>query len=170
MVRSFREQARRRRSVYWLIASDVLGDERCVVLDPTDERRAACVLPREPDEVEAGNLRHTAAVTQAAVVVEDRRLDPRVVRAIARRPDDGVDLELAAILEAHRAIFRIDCSGFHLDAVALPELARTGSDQRLACAQPPAETRVDRLVENSCLRQPPEEVPSEQSLRQRRLA
>ncbi len=72
------------------------------------QRRAAGVLPGQAEEVEPGDVGDAAAVAQAPVGVEDRRLDPGVVGPVAGRPDDGVDLELAAVREADRAPVGVD--------------------------------------------------------------
>src|SRR5919106_1335459 len=82
---------------------DLAGDELGVVLDPADQGRPAGVLPGEAEEVEARHLGYTPAVLHAAVRADHRWLDPRVVGAIARRPDHGVDVEFAAVSEADRA-------------------------------------------------------------------
>ena len=117
-----------------LVLGDPLGDVLGVVLDPADQRRAARVLPGEAEEVEAGDIGDAAAVAQAPVLVEDRQLDPGVVGAIARRPDDGVDLELAAVFEANRVPVGVDDARLDLDPVALLELAWARADQRVARA------------------------------------
>src|SRR5215218_7333963 len=78
-------------------------DELRVVLDKADQGRPASVLPREPKEVQAGDVCHAAAVAQAPVGIEDRKLEPRVVRPVAGGPEHGVDLELAPVLEPDRA-------------------------------------------------------------------
>src|SRR3954467_4438038 len=81
---------------------DAAGDELGVALDPAQQRRAARVLPGEAEEVQAGDVGDTAAVAQAAVLVGDVEIDPGVVGPVAGRPDDGVDVELRAVGEAHR--------------------------------------------------------------------
>ena len=98
------------------------------------------MLPGEAEEAEAGDIGDAAAVTQAPLLVEDRQLDPGVVGAVARRPDDGVDLELAAVLEASRSPLGVDDARPDLDPVALFELAWARADQRVAGAQLPAQT------------------------------
>ena len=73
---------------------DSLGDELGVVLDPAYEGRPSRVLPRETEEVQAGYVRHAAVMRDSAVRPENPGLDPRVVGAVARRPDDRVDVKL----------------------------------------------------------------------------
>ena len=75
------------------------------------------MLPRQAEEVEAGRLRHAALVHDAAVLVEHRDVDPRVVDAEAGCPDDGADVELGAVGEAHRRSGGVDGSAVELDAV-----------------------------------------------------
>ena len=92
-----------------------------------------------------------------------------MVGAVSSRPDHGVDVELAPVLEADRP--PRDAHGSRLQAHALaPELARTGADQRRSpVSNPPPEPRVDALTEQSGLRQPPEEIAAEQQLRKPNL-
>src|SRR5919109_3192319 len=148
---------------------DSAGEELGVILDPADESRPARVLPGEAEEVEAGNVGHASAVTNAPVLIAHRRLDPRVVGAVARRPDHGVDVEVAAVGEADRASARGDDARLQVDAVAPPELARARADQRVAILEPASDPGVDRFLDQARLRQPPEEVASEEPLRQRLL-
>src|SRR3954451_20789686 len=148
---------------------DLFGDELGVILDPAEESRAARVLPGETEEVEPRYVGHASPVTDAAVRICDGKLDPGVIRLVSGRPDDGVDLELAAIGEADRATRGGDRPRLQLDAVA-PQLARARPDQRVAVAQPAPEPRLDRLVKQPRLRQPPKEVAAEEPLRQRCLA
>jgi len=101
------------------------------------------VLPGEAEEVEAGHVGDAATVAQAAALVEDRQLDPRVVRSVTGRPDDGVDLAVAAVLEAHPATVGVNRARFQLDPIAPLELAWARADQRLPRAQALPETRFD---------------------------
>src|SRR5918996_1779037 len=73
------------------LRGDSTGEELGVVLHPADEGRPARVLPCEAKEVEAWKVCDTAAVAKATVLFEDRRIDPRVVGAVASRPDHGID-------------------------------------------------------------------------------
>ena len=43
---------------------DPFGDERCVVLDPAEQRRSARVLPFQPEEIETGQLGHAAPMAE----------------------------------------------------------------------------------------------------------
>src|SRR5262249_42749617 len=83
-----------------LVLRDPVSNEGGVVPDEADQRRAARVLPGEPEEVEAGNVGDAAAMGGATLLVEDRNVDPGVVGPVARRPYDGLDLELAVVFEA----------------------------------------------------------------------
>src|SRR5205807_5022717 len=140
-----------------------------VVLDPAEKGRAARLLPGETEEVEARHVGNASPVTDTAVRIRDRKLDPGVLRAVSGRPDDGVDVELAAVGEADRAAGRGDRPRLQFDAVAL-QPARARPDQRVAVAQPAPEPRLDRLRQQPRLRQPPEEVAAEEPLRQWHLA
>jgi len=104
------------------------------------------VLPREAEEVKARHVGHASAVKDAAVRIRDGKLDPGVIRPVPGRPDDGVDVELAAVGEADRAARRGDRPRVQFDAVAL-QLARARADQRVAVAQPAPEPRLDRLLQ-----------------------
>src|ERR671930_965389 len=146
-----------------------LTNELSVIFHPADQRGPARVLPGKAEEVEARTVRDTAAVPQATTGIDDGQVDPRVVGAVAGRPDDRGDVELAAVVEAHRVAVSIHRARFQLDAVTLLQLAWTRADQSVARAQLAAEARLDRLVEDARFRQPPEEVAPEQPLRQRRL-
>src|SRR5919201_792124 len=117
-----------------------LSDELGVILHPADQGGPARVLPGKAEEVEARTVRDAAAVPQAPIVIDDRRVDPGVVSAVPGCPDDRVDVELAAVVEAHRVAVSIHRARFQLDAVTLLQLAWTRADQRLARAQLPAET------------------------------
>src|SRR5262249_23847314 len=85
-------------------------------------------------------------------------------------PVDLLDGELAATIDPPRVAVGGRRPRSQLAVVALLEHAWARADQRVARAQLAADTRLDRLVEDACLRQPPEQVASEQALRQRRLA
>jgi hypothetical protein len=118
----------------FLVFRDPLGDEFGVVFHPSDQRGATRVLPGEAEEVEARHVGDATTMANATVLVEDRQLDPRVVGPVARRPEDGVHLELAAVLEADGVAVDLEDARFELDAEALLELARARADQRLASA------------------------------------
>src|SRR5947209_13395361 len=78
---------------------DLIGDIRGVVPDPADERRASGVLPRHSEEVEARRVGHTAAVNDAALIIEDRSVDPRVIVAEAGGPVHRAHVELGSVAE-----------------------------------------------------------------------
>src|SRR5689334_23113662 len=143
---------------------DLFGDELGVVLDPAEESRTARVLPGETEEVETRHVAHASTVTDDAVRIRDGKLDPGLIRPESGRPDDGVDRELAAVCEADGAARGGERPRLQLDAVAL-QPARARADQRVAVAQPAPEPRLDRLVKQPRLRQPPEEVAPEEPLR-----
>src|SRR4029453_1103700 len=149
---------------------DLSGNELGVVLDPADQGGAARVLPCQSKEVEAGYLGYPAAVPEPAVGIEDRKMDPGVVRAVSGCPEDCIYLELASILEPDRPSVRVDATRLQLDAVAPTELTGARADECLTRAQPTAKPRLDGRVQESRLRQPPEQIPPEQALRKRRLA
>jgi len=92
---------------------DVLG----VILDPAEQRRAPGVLPGQSKEVEARRRRDAAPVHQAAVLVEHRRVDPRVVEAKAGRPYDNANVEFRPVIEAHRRSGAVDGSSVELNSV-----------------------------------------------------
>ena len=148
---------------------DLPGDELGIVLDPADQRRAPGVLPGQTKEVEAGGVGDASTVSEPPVRVEDGEVDPGVIGPVPGCPDDGVDLQLAPVLEAHGPALDADNAGFQLHAVPSPELPRARADQRVSSPQLPTEPRFDRRVEETAVRQPPEEISAEQSLRERRL-
>ena len=148
---------------------DPLCDELGVLLHPADQRRAARVLPGEAEKTEARDVGYSAAMTQASAGVEDRKVDPGVVRPVPGRPDDGVDLDLTAVLETDRAPGGSNRARLQFDAVAALELTRTRPDQRVPMLQAAPEPRLDRGREHAGLRQPPEEVTARKSLRERCL-
>src|ERR671925_1837706 len=79
------------------------GDERGVVLDPTEQGRPARVLPGEAEEVQAGDVGDTAPVAQPVIGITQVEVDPVVVGPVSRRPDHPVDRELTAVGEADRS-------------------------------------------------------------------
>ena len=60
-----------------------------VVLGAMDETRLAAPQYRQPDHVQSRRIDHTAVVLQAALAVEYRHFEPRIVRAKPGSPDDG---------------------------------------------------------------------------------
>ena len=63
------------------------GDVLRVVLHPAQEGGAAGVLPGQAEEVETGHGGDAAAVLDAPVLVEDRRLNEGVIEREAGGPD-----------------------------------------------------------------------------------
>src|SRR5215210_1874744 len=149
---------------------DLVREELGVVFDPAEERRAARVLPRQTEEVEAGDVGDAAAVAKAAVAIKHRKVDPRVIGPIPRRPDQGLELLLAAVGECDRSPRGGDDPRPEGDAVVAFELTRARTDERVAGVRSLPESRVERLLQQPELRQPPEQIAAEQLLRQRRLA
>src|SRR5687768_4797992 len=72
-----------------------VGDELCVFLDPPEQRGAPRVLPGESEEIEAGHVGDPATVAQCAGFIGNREINPRVVEAVARRPDDRINVDRA---------------------------------------------------------------------------
>jgi hypothetical protein len=64
------------------VRGEVLG----VVLDPSEQRGAARVEPRQADEVQAFRGGDSAMVDDLAVGVEDRRVDPNPARPLSSMP------------------------------------------------------------------------------------
>src|SRR5918995_1036210 len=103
------------------------------------------------------------------ISAENGKLDPGVIGPVPGCPDDCVDLQFAPVLEAHGPPFGVDNAGFQLHAIAAAKFPRAGADQRLSISQLPTEPRFDGCIEETGLRQPPEEIAAKQSLRERRL-
>jgi hypothetical protein len=82
----------------------VLEDEGGVVPDPADQRGAAGVLVLHAEEVQARGAGDAALVDRRALGVQDGGVYPGVVGAEARCPDDRLDVELGAVLEADRVL------------------------------------------------------------------
>src|SRR6516225_9173646 len=122
---------------------DLARDELRIVLDPADQRRAARVLPCQPEEVEAGRVGDTSAVTRTSILIENRHVDPRVVRAVAGRPDHRIGTDRAAVFKAEGASHGLDGARLQLDAGA-SQLAWARPDQCVARAQLSTEARLDR--------------------------
>src|SRR5581483_494873 len=139
---------------------DLFGDELGVFLDPAKEGRAARVLPGETEEIETRHVRHASPVTDGTLRIRDGKLEPGAIRLVSGRPNDGIDLDLAAVGETNRAAGGRNRPRLQLDAVPL-EPARARADQRVAVAQPAPEPRLDRLFQQPRLRQPPEEIAAE---------
>ena len=150
------------------IRCDVLSDVSSVVAAKAEQGRSAGVLPLQSQEVEPWLIGDSATVPQAALLVGDGQLDPRVVRLIAGRPDDRVGVDAGAVGESNDASGRLERAWLESDALAL-RLGRARPDQRLAFAKPSAQTRVDRDSLHTKLGEPPEDLPPQQPSRQRRL-
>src|SRR3954453_3668593 len=148
---------------------DPLRDELGVVFHPADERGAARVLPGKAEEVEAGNVGDPPAVDQLAVAICDRKVDPGVVEPVTGRPDGRGDIEGRAVLEDHRSPGSAYGAPVHGHSGAFGR-ARAGADECVPRAQPAAELRVDALLEDAELAEPPEEVSPADPLRKRHLA
>src|SRR5439155_2608630 len=57
-----------------------------------DEARLPTAQEGRADQVHARGVDDTAVVAQETFAIENRHVEPRVVRAVAGRPDDGPDL------------------------------------------------------------------------------
>src|SRR5215204_4930592 len=80
-----------------LAFGDAIGEVGGVVLDEAEQRRAAGVLPRQAEEVQAGHVGDAAPVDHAAAGDHAGDVDPGVVGPEARGPDDRADLKGAAV-------------------------------------------------------------------------
>src|SRR4051794_36266312 len=120
-----------------------LGYELGVVLDEAEQCGPARVLPLQAHEVQTGNLRHSALVPDVSVL-GDGQIDPREVRAIPGRPDDGVHLQLTSVLEADGSPGGAGRAAVQHDPRALGRL-RTRSDQCFRGPHPTAHPRLARL-------------------------
>src|SRR5687768_13696211 len=85
------------------VGSDTCRDELGIVLHPPEKRRSPSVLPGQTYEEQTGDVGDAASMEDAAILIEHGKVDPAVLGSVARRPDHGVDVELAAIFEGHRA-------------------------------------------------------------------
>src|SRR6185312_4544392 len=150
------------------LGGDVLGDVSGVIAAKAEQCRSAGVLPLQSEEVEPRLIGDSPAVPQVASFVCDGQLDPGVVRLKAGRPDDRVGFDAGAVGESNDASGTLQCSWLESDATAL-RLRRARSNQRLAFAEPSAKARVDRDSLHAKHGEPPEDLPPQQSPRQRRL-
>src|SRR5919106_3028540 len=153
----------------FLQGCDPLREERSIVLDPADQRRAACPLPGEAEEKETWYVGQSATVSQAPVLIDDRKVDPRIVGAVAGGPDDRVDLDLVSVVGADRAPSDGRGARFQFYAITARYLAGARADQRVPVFQPLSEARFDGLVDQTGLRQPPKEVAARHTLGERLL-
>src|SRR6185437_633986 len=103
------------------------------------------------------------------LIVEDRRIDPRVIVAKAGGPGHGAHVQLASIAEANRAPGSFSRPRMQPDPVALIEGPRIGANQGVSARQPATEPRLGRLAHRPDLLEIPEQVATENPLRQRRL-
>ena len=72
-------------------ASPLRGEVLRVDGDAAEVGRRVVVLPEQADEREPGNLADAPDVPRDAELVEDRQVEPAVVRRVAGRPQDGRD-------------------------------------------------------------------------------
>ena len=127
----------------------------CCQVSPRKYRPGTSVTPRRwrtrPSESKTGSV------------------DPGVVGSVARRPDHGVDVELAAVRERRRRARGADDARLELDAVGASSSRGLEpiSVSRSRSRRPSRDSTV--LLMQPGLRQPPEEVAAEQPLRQRCL-
>src|SRR5215207_7565699 len=153
----------------WPEGPDPLCDVLGVILDPAQKRRAARVLPGQPEEVEPGRLSDTALVDDAAGVIEDRGVDPGMVDSEPGGPHDGGDVDLGLIFEPDGRAVGAQRPSVKLDAVLPAQPPRRGSDQRVATGHPTPYPRALCLTDQPRRVEVPEQVASENPLRQWRL-
>jgi hypothetical protein len=82
------------------------------------------MLPRQAEEVQAGDIGDAAAVAGPAIAIQHRTVDPGVVRSIPGGPDHGVELLLAAVGECDVPARGFDDARHQRDAIPPLELAR----------------------------------------------
>src|SRR5581483_4218525 len=152
-----------------LKGGDPIGDELGIAFHPSEQGRAARVLPGEAEESQTLHVGYSTSVSQSPVRVEDGQVDPGVVGPVAGGPDHHIYLELAIVLKTNGAPGAGDGARLQFDVVATLELASARSDQRVAVFQPSAQARLDCRVDQTRPRQPPEEVAAGEALRQRCL-
>jgi len=108
--------------------------------------------PGEAEEVEPRHIGDTAAMARlTGRRVEDRRLDPRPVRAISRGPDHRIHPEVAAIRERDRSSRGAQSPRLQIDAIAAAQLAWTRPDQCLSLSEAPPNPRFNGLVQEATL-------------------
>src|SRR5450759_1539607 len=108
--------------------------------------------PREywffmPRRYRPGELVTPRRWTGVTVRVQDGGVDPRVVGAEARCPDNRLDVELGSVLEADRALTGAGGAPAQINAVAALELSQAGADQQVAplgAAAPAVQLRRDQ--------------------------
>src|SRR5947209_2283997 len=149
---------------------DLIGDIRGVVSDPADQRRASGVLPRQSEEVETPGIGHPATVHEPLPIIEDRRVDPRVIVPEPSGPDHRAHIQLTSVVEPDRPPGGFDRPRMQPDPVAPTEGPRVGANQGVSALQPAAHPRVSRLAYRPGLLEIPEQVTTENPLRERRLA
>src|SRR5947209_110705 len=150
-------------------AVDLIGDVGGVVPDPADQRRASGVLPRQAEEVQAWGVGHSAAMNDTLPVVEDRRLDPRVIVPEAGGPDHDAHIQIVSVAETNHAPGTSNRPRMQPDPMALTQGPGFGADQRVSAFQSLADPRVFRFAHRAGLLEIPEQVASENALWERRL-
>jgi len=74
-----------------LSGGDVLGEERCVPIDPRKQRRTQRMGPSKAEKIETGTMGHATTVKGDAGVIEDRQFHPLEIIAETGAPDDRRD-------------------------------------------------------------------------------
>jgi len=82
-------------------------------------------------------------MAQAPVLIDDRKVDPRIVGAVARGPDDCVDLDLSSVVGTDRAPGDGRSARFQFYAITARYLAGARADQRVPIFQPLPEARFE---------------------------
>ena len=89
-------------------AGDCLRDPLRIPAHPMHHRRGRRVEEGESQEIEPWLAWHDAALVPGLVLVEDRQVDPGVIRIEARAPHDVRDLENATVLEERQPVPNAD--------------------------------------------------------------
>src|SRR5262249_13841757 len=108
-----------------------------VVVDEAEQGRAACVLPRQSQEVQAGNVSDAAPVDYLPVADHAGNADPGVVGTVAGRPDDDAGIQAAAVGEADSTAVRAGDPRPEPDP-SCAEPAAAAADDEVAARHPPA--------------------------------
>ena len=87
-----RRRARRCATSPGQVRRKVVDDLSRVVLDAMDERGLAAPQHRQAERIESRAVDHSAVVSELALRVDDRYVEPRVVGPIAGRPHHRADL------------------------------------------------------------------------------
>src|SRR5690348_8594711 len=84
------------------LRGDAVRNMLGVMPDTPDESRSPSRLPRKPQEIDSGFRGNAALMFRAPLVVECIDLEPAVVRAVARRPEDRLHPGISQIQAEQR--------------------------------------------------------------------